>query len=176
MQEVWKDIKGYEGLYQVSNKGRVKSLSRVASNGRRIAERILKPYKNRGGYLQVNFYKDGKLINHYIHRLVATAFIPNPENKPEVNHVNENKENNNANNLEWATRKENNNHGTRKERMAKTHSKPVIGISLDGKSYLYFNSAKDAQRLGRFNHGAISDCCRGKRKTHKGYIWNYVEE
>ena len=175
IEEIWKDIEGYEGLYQVSSEGRIKSLSRLTSNGRKIADRILTPYKNRDGYLQLKLYKDGKYINHKIHRLVANAFIPNPENKPEVNHIDENKENNNVSNLEWVTRKENANHGTRNERSAKTNSKPVMGISLDGKSYLYFNSAKDAERLAGFDNSAISRCCRGKLKTYKGYTWSFVK-
>ena len=171
MQEVWKDIKGYEGQYQVSNKGRVKSLSRVTSDGRSIVDKILKSGKNSVGYLIVNLYKDGQLRSYLIHRLVANAFTDNSENKPEVNHIDENKENNCVNNLEWVTRKENINHGTHNERMAKTQSKPVIGISKDKKSYLYFNSTNDAQRLAGFNNRDISKCCRGKRKTAGGYIW-----
>ena len=176
IEEIWKDIEGYEGLYQVSSEGRIKSLSRLTSNGRKIAEKILKPSNNGWGYLQVILCKDGKHINHRIHRLVAQAFIPNPENKPEVNHIDENKENNNVDNLEWVTSKENSNHGTHKERVAKAQSKPVMGISLDGKSYLYFNSTMDAGRLGGFKQSAISACCRGERKTHKGYTWRFVEE
>ena len=167
MEEEWRDIVGYEGLYKVSNKGRVKRLQGKGCK----QERILKPGKNRGGYLRVKFWKDGKGINYKVHRLVAQAFIPNPQDLPEINHKDENKENNCVENLEWITHKENINHGTRNERMVKTKSKPVIGISLDSKSYLYFNSAKDAQSLAGFKCSAISACCRGKRKTAGGYHW-----
>ena len=167
MEEEWRDIIGYEGLYKVSNKGRVKRLQGKGCK----QERILKPSKNGPGYLRARLSKDGKSINHSIHRLVANAFVDNPQNLPEVNHIDENKENNNVNNLEWVTSKENGNHGTRNERIAKTKNKPVIGISKDGKSYLYFNCAKDAERDTGIHHGNISQCCRGTRKTAGGYHW-----
>ena len=172
VMEIWKDVEGYEGQYQVSNKGRVKSLSRVASDGRRVAERILKPHNNGRGYLIVILCKDGKHINHRVHRLVANAFIDNPQNLPEVNHINENKEDNCVDNLEWCDRSYNINYGTRTLRT----NKPVIGVSKDKKNYLYFNSIMDAERLGGFDQGHISECCRGKRKTEGGYTWMYAEE
>ena len=178
--EEWKDIKGYEGLYMVSNEGRVKSVERKVWNSgkqcyKTIKERILKPGNNGEGYLIVNLCKEGNQKFYTVHRLVAQSFLPNPDNLPQINHVDENKKNNCVDNLEWCTNKYNINHGTRTDRMAKTRSKPVLGISLDGKSYLYFNSTRDAERLGGFNQGAISDCCRGERKSHHGYTWEYVE-
>ena len=100
MEEIWRDIDGYEGLYQVSNKGRVKSLK----YGK---ERILRPGWKTGGYLFVILCKNGNQSKQRIHRLVAQAFIPNPNNKPQVNHLDENKKNNCVDNLEWATAKEN---------------------------------------------------------------------
>lgn len=103
MKEVWKDIEGYEGLYQISNLGRVK---RVATG------KVLKGGKDKDGYLMVKLYKNNIRSNKKIHRLVAEAFIPNPENKPQVNHADENKTNNSLDNLEWMTAKENINHGT----------------------------------------------------------------
>ena len=112
-EEVWKDIEGYEGRYQVSNLGRVK---RVTTG------RILKSCKNRGGYLYVNLCKQGVVSNKRIHRLVAQAFIPNPENKSDINHIDEDKTNNTVTNLEWTTRKENLNHGTHNDRVSKTLS------------------------------------------------------
>ena len=175
MQEEWRDIKGYEGFYMVSSEGRIKSLSRVASNGRRIEERILKPRNNGYGYLVVDLCKDRQPRTITVHRLVATAFLDNPKNLPQINHIDENKANNNVSNLEWCNRKYNCNYGTRNERFAKAQSKPVLGTSLDGKSYLYFNSTIDAERLGGFKQSAISACCRGKLKQHKGYKWQYVE-
>lgn len=101
MKEIWKDVEGYEG-YQVSNKGRVKSLN-FRHTGK---ERILKSNPD-GGYCLVSLYRNGKRTSKKIHRLVATAFIPNPENKPEVNHINHNKRDNRASNLEWVTSEEN---------------------------------------------------------------------
>ena len=114
MKEIWKDIKGYEGLYQVSNLGRVKSLERkvLRSDGTSLAisERILKLGKNARGYLSVQLCANGIVKCFRVYRLVAQAFIPNPDNKPQVNHIDGNKQNNRADNLEWATRSENMQH------------------------------------------------------------------
>lgn len=123
--ETWKDIKGYEGRYQVSDKGRVKSLAHVTirKNGRKLPlkERILKPSTNHKGYLLVVLYDySGKAKTIKVHRLVCEAFHKNPDNKPCVNHIDENKANNKASNLEWCTVKENCNYGTRNARIAKT--------------------------------------------------------
>ena len=169
--EIWKDIEGYEGLYQVSNKGRAK---RLQSKGCK-QERILTPVKNRCGYLRVTLCKDGQRRIYSVHRLVVQTFLPNPDNLPQVNHIDENKTNNTISNLEWCTNEYNCNHDTHNERSAKTKSKPVLGISLDKKIYLYFNRTMDAERLAGFKNGAISKCCRGKLKTHKGYTWMYAD-
>jgi len=137
--EVWKNIKGYEGSYQVSNLGRVKSLERAVAlkNGseRHLKERILKPSTNRYGYLQALLCNgSGKVKTLLVHRLVCEAFYENPENKPCVNHIDENRTNNVASNLEWCTVKENNNHGTHNARVAKAvakaKSKPVGNTRL----------------------------------------------
>lgn len=106
MVEIWKNIIGYEGHYQVSNMGQVKSLN----YNRTLKERILKGGKGGGGYYQVNLFKNGKIKRYYVHRLVGIAFIPNPENKPEINHIDGNKANNIVNNLEWVTSKQNTEH------------------------------------------------------------------
>ena len=110
-KEIWKDIEGYEGEYQISNYGNVKSLNYLRTG----KERILKPGKNRGGYYYVQLYKN-KAKNHYIHRLVAQAFIKNPRNLPQVNHKDENKSNNRVDNLEWCMPIYNANYGTRNKR------------------------------------------------------------
>lgn len=115
MQEIWKDIKGYEGLYQISNLGNVKSLERISYNkygkiSNRITDRILKPESNKGKYLQVSLYNKGKRKVYYIHRLVAIHFLENKENKKEINHIDRNTHNNNLKNLEWVTPKENMRH------------------------------------------------------------------
>ena len=116
MEEIWKDISGYEGLYQISNLGNVKSLN-YSRTGK---ERILKPGTDKDGYLLVTLYKNRNKRPFKIHRLVAKAFIPNPDNKSDVNHKDENKTNNCVDNLEWMTRMENNNFGTRNERISKS--------------------------------------------------------
>ena len=108
--EVWKDIEGYEGLYQVSNFGNIKSLPRIRHNGKGTyiqKEKLLKQTFTSTGYKKVELCKDGKRKGFKVHRLVAIAFIPNPDNKPEVNHIDGNKINNNIDNLEWVTSSEN---------------------------------------------------------------------
>ena len=171
--EIWKNIKGYEGLYQVSNMGRVKSLERKVRHwrgGERIQkERILKPVVT-DGYLRVGLSVDGKLKMLRVHRLVCEAFHENPDNKPQVNHINEDKVDNRACNLEWCTCKQNVNHGSRNERV----SKPVGQYSLDGKLIKLWPSTMEAERQAGFNHGNISQVANGKYKQAYGCIWKYV--
>jgi hypothetical protein len=181
ISEIWKDIKGYEGLYQVSNLGRVKSLKRTVNkkNGRKqtIQERFLKPRGNSNGYLRVYLREGGYTGKNFsVHRLVCEAFHENPENKPCVNHIDENKANNTASNLEWCTVKENNNHGTHNTRSAKARSKPVGQYTRDGKLIKVWQSTNEVERQLGFNPGNISKAARGKRKTAYGYVWKYIEE
>ena len=107
MIEEWKDVIGFEGLYKISNLGNVKSVSRLSLQNHYIKEKILKTYVCQGGYLDVHLYKDGKRYHKKIHRMVAEAFIPNPNNFPEVDHIDTNKNNNTVNNLRWVTHSEN---------------------------------------------------------------------
>jgi hypothetical protein len=175
-EEIWRDIIGYEGLYQVSNMGRVKSLERdVASkNGskRTVREQILKSNTNQDGYLQVSLYYSGKMKTFKIHRLVCEAFHENPKNKPCVNHIDENKTNNAASNLEWCTYEENNNHGTHTARI----SKPVGQYTRDGKLIKIWQSASEVERQLGFATQNITAVARGKRKTANGYVWKYIDE
>lgn len=165
MKEKWKDIKGYEGLYQVSNLGRIKSL-------RGNSERILKPGANNKGYLYVRLYKNSKSKWFTLHRLVAEAFIPNPENKSQVNHIDEDKTNNVVSNLEWMTPKDNANHGTRTSRMIISKSIPIAAIKDETR--LEFKSQKHcATELG-LSAGCISECLSGKRKTHGGFKFEHI--
>lgn len=176
MEEHWKDIKDFEGLYQVSNWGRVKSLKWGK-------EKIMTPRKDRGGYLQVHLCKDGKQYMKLAHRLVAQHFIDNPNNLPEVNHKDENKQNNHFENLEWCTRAHNNNYGSRNERVAKVmtngkRSKAVLQLNLDGISIKEWPSVNEVKRQLGFNKGNISRCCNGHPKySHvHGFIWRYKND
>jgi len=127
--------------------------------------------------LRVILYNSsGKRKAFLVHRLVCEAFHENPNNKPCVNHIDENKANNVASNLEWCTVKENINHGTRTARMAKARSKPVGQYTLDGKLIKVWQSTMEIQRQLGFNRGNISAVARGERKTANGYVWKYIEE
>lgn len=170
MEEVWKDIKGYEGLYQVSDLGRVKSLNYNKTG----VERVMVGIKNTRGYLAVCLCKDGKVKKCLVHRLVAEAFIPNPEGLPQVNHRNEDKQSNIVTNLEWCDNRYNLNYGTRNERSAKTLSKPVYQYAKDGSLVRSYPSVKEAGRRTGYRQGHISECCLGKYKTAYGYIWSYT--
>ena len=167
MKEIWKDIKDYEGLYQVSNLGRVKRIT---------TGRVLKPLKHANGYLMVKLSKNSIVYTKTVHRLVAEAFIPNPEHKSEINHIDENKTNNNVSNLEWMTRKENINHGTRTERMSKTQSIPIIAINIKtGESKEFYGARECARQLG-LTHGNITSVLKGRYKQTGGYTFKYKEE
>ena len=167
--EEWTHINGYDNLYIISNMGRVKSFKRGDW-------KTLKPRKDTGGYLQVCLSKNGKLTTYRIHRLVALHFIPNPENKPEVNHIDENKENNAIWNLEWMTHKENINHGTRNART----SKKVSCYDIETGDFIKeFDSLTQACHEFKkpSNHGCnIISCCKGKQKTAYGYRWSYEKK
>lgn len=171
MTETWKDIKGYEGLYQISNLGDVKRIS---------SGKILKPYSH-NGYIRVALSKDNTPKHMDIHRLIAQAFIPNPENKPEINHKDGNKENNSIQNLEWCTRKENMSHA-KKMGLWKMTDNMKKGLDQSKRTYQYdrdynfiqsFESADEASRQLHINAGNLHSCCEGKRKTAGGYIWSY---
>ena len=181
-KEIWRDITGYEGYYQVSSEGRVKSLARTCNtkggSKRTIKERILKPAFNGRGYLFVNLYAGGKPKMHKVHRLVCQSFHDNPDSKPDVNHINENKTDNRACNLEWSTRKENLNHGTRNERaangIAKALSKQVGQYTLDGELVKTWVSTMEAERQTGLSRSNISLAANGKYKQAYGFIWKYV--
>ena len=169
MEEIWKDIAGFEGLYQVSNMGNVKSLERTVCDNRgyyrTVPERIRKPRNTGKGYLAVNLYKDGKAKNYKIHRLVAQAFLPNPYNLPEVNHIDEDKYNNCVENLEWCTSQYN---------IEYSKAKAIIGIDKVTGLIVEFPSTKEASRQTGINHGNICACCNGKRNSAGGFYWIYA--
>jgi len=168
MNEQWEDIKGYEGLYQVSNLGRVKGIDRISANGRHLKEKILSQKHTTNGYLEVIFCKNNKVKYFLVHRLVAEAFIPNPENKPQVNHIDEDKTNNRDTNLEWMTIKENLGYGTRIKRMAENHKKEISLISPNGQ-VLEFNSQTEAAKALGVHQSNIWRIINGKQKTTRGY-------
>lgn len=182
MEEIWKDIRDYEG-YQVSNLGNVRSLD-YKHTGK---VQVLKPGKKGNGYLYLRLYKDGKIKDCYVHRLVAQAFLPNPDNLPQVNHKNENPSNNRVENLEWCSAEYNSNYGTRNQRVSEVKrgtprseetkrklSIPVAQYSKEGKLIAIYYAGKDASKQTGIRNSSISNCCRGKYKSAGGFIWKYA--
>ena len=176
MREIWKDIKGYEGIYKISNLGRVKSLDRFIYYKNDVIKfckgKLLNIHKN--DYLFVRLYKDSIPKTKYIHKLVAEAFIPNPNNLPEVNHKDENKLNNSIGNLEWCTVAYNNNYGTRTQKTRKR----IYQCSTNGDIIKLWDGIGLAARALNIPGQQISQCCNKTkyRKTAGGYIWKYESE
>ena len=160
MCEIFKDIKNYEDLYEISNLGRIRN---------KITGKILKP-SIKNGYYYLILCKDKIQKHHYIHRLVASTFIPNPNNYSQVNHIDENKLNNNVDTLEWCTSKYNTNYSVHKR------SNPVNQFSLDGRLLNTYKSTQEASRQTGISQGNIVQCCLGNPKySHAGnFIWKYV--
>lgn len=184
--ENWKAIAGYEGMYEVSDFGRVRSVDREVRRNDGITQvyssKILKPRTNRG-YLSVALSKNGSPRFMAIHRLVGCAFIENPENKLEINHLDENPQNNCATNLVWCTRKENVNWGTCHQRSithpnfiaaTKRLSKRTAQLSLDGQLLKVWDSLRAISRETGYMPRHIAKCCNGKTKTRYGYRWSYI--
>lgn len=165
--EEWKDIRNYGSLYKISNYGRVKSLKRNTTFDRILKNNIKK-------YCYVSLSKNGILEYKRVNRLVAEAFIPNPNNLPEVNHRDEDKLNNNVSNLEWCTHKYNCNYGSRNERMVITQRKKVAQYDLDYNLLKVWDSLSDIKRDLNYSISHISQCCNGKRKTANKFIWQYM--
>lgn len=202
MIEIWRDIPGYEGKYQVSNTGEVKSLN-YNSSGK---SKLLKQIADKKGYNRVGLCKNGKRKYYFVHRLVAMTFIPNPDNLPIINHKDEDKINNNVNNLEWCTYEYNNNYGTKKERLSKSmkgkkgcwyekqlseehkkkiskslkgkNSKAILMYDKEGNFIKRFDSTADANEyFGKDRYcSSISNCLRGRTKTIYNYIFKYEDE
>lgn len=174
--EEWRNIPGYEGLYQVSNYGNVKSLDRISTDGKNLKGIILQFGKTKSGYSQVCLCKNGQTKWMLVHRIVATMFISNPHNLPEINHIDENKGNNHVQNLEWCTRDYNNRYSdVYKKGLAASigsTSKSIAQLK-DGVILRVFSSIREAERVTGIQHESISACCRRKRKTAGGYEWAF---
>ena len=190
MEEEWKDIKGYEGYYKISNLGRVKSLYRVVrkKNGctMTVYPRILRSVVNSNGYLDVSLLKDAHSKTFLVHILVATAFLPNPNNFPVFHHRDGNKTNCHVDNLQWCSYSYNTKHaydyeGHKHAMMGKTGKdnklSRVIGqYNIDGTFVSKFNSLADVERELGFREGHISRCAIGQKKTAYGFVWKFLSE
>lgn len=167
MQEIWKDIPDYEGLYQVSNLGKIRSCKN---------NKVRKQVKQKSGYMRIILTKNSKQKATSVHILVAKCFVKNQNNYRYVNHVDGDKTNNKASNLEWVTASQNMKHAL-ETGLIKPHpwSVKVSQYSLDGKLIKTWNRMADVARFLNCHHSQISDCCRGKQNTCKGYIWKYAE-
>lgn len=194
MEELWRDIKGFEGHYMVSNFGRVKSLPRSGrdSYGRlvRYKGKILKPSKNSNGYYRVELKREDTKSRFFVHRLVATHFVENPDpvRFAVVNHLDFNPCNNHASNLEWTTHKENMRYSLTAGRFDRTdewkaklrtynesHGRPIIGTNASTGEAVYFKCLNDCAAAG-FHPSCVCNCCQGKRGKHKGFVWRYADE
>lgn len=176
MEEVWRDIGGYEGVYQISNLGRVKSLHRsiLRKNGvkQTFSERILKIKTQKNGYKFINLKCQGKQERTFrLHRLVAEAFIPNPLDLPCINHKDEDKSNNTSDNLEWCTQKYNINYGSHNEKVSSSQGRKVFQFSLVGDFIRSYKSVNEATIESGINN--ISAACNGKYNQAGGYLWSY---
>ena len=203
--EEWRDIKGYEGKYMVSNLGRVKSLNYKRTG----KEKIMKGVDDGRGYLILSLYREGKGKTCKIHKLVAQAFLENPMGYNEVNHKNEDKADNRVENLEWCSRLYNINYGTRNKRSAEKlkgrkqseetikkisekmtgrkqseehikkriekTSKPIYSINKESGLIMYWESIREAERCTGISNGNICECLKGKRKSAGGHIWFYAD-
>lgn len=162
--EIWKAVPG-GNCVEASNLGRVRQFGKVLEQ---------RSYPD--AYCWVVGIKKWGNLTRNVHRLVCMAFHPNPEGKSDVNHLNENKHDNRAENLEWATRQENLIWGTCPERIAKAHNKPIEQLSSDGQLIATFSSLTEAERLTGISISNICACCKGQRKSAGGFLWRYVDD
>ena len=171
MREEWKPVRNYEGLYEVSNMGRVKSLN-YNKTGK---ERILKGVDSGIGYLKVVLCTDGRVKQYLVHRLVAQAFLENPQNLPMINHKDEVKSNNCVQNLEWCSASYNNSYNDKSKKAGMKLSKPVFSVDRETGLIMWWQSANEAERCTGIKHGDITKCCQGKRNSAGNHIWFYAD-
>ena len=169
MHEEWREVYGYDVLYEVSNTGKVRT-KHHGKCGYKSEYRFIKPVNNGNGYMRFNFMQGGKQKTVYLHRLVAEYFVENTNGYTEVNHIDEDKTNNDASNLEWCTHLYNCNYGTRNERAAAKTGKKIICVET---GQIYESTAKAAKALG-VGSTAISNCLNGRTATSCGYTWKYA--
>lgn len=187
MTEEWRDVVGYEGLYKVSNKGNVKIVDRYDVRKDRwgnnikyhVKSKIKKTCLNNKGYCMISLTKNNKTKTFLVHRLVAQMFVDNPNNYTEVNHIDENKENNECNNLQWCDRKYNNNYGKQDKECRRVTSKwrmkKVKQFDLNGNLINTFDGIRIAEEKTNIDNRNIIKCCKNKVKTSGGYVWKYYE-
>lgn len=166
MEEIWKEVPGFEGLYQVSNYGQIRSTPRRGTAGG-----IMKGHIDKKGYINITLRKDGTQYTQKLHRLIAITFIPNPNNYPEVNHKDENKQNNRVDNLEWCTTSYNHEYGTRTVRASTRCGKPIRCVETG----IEYQGAKWASKEMGIDSSGITKALKNPNRTCGGYHWQYVE-
>lgn len=191
-REIWRPVKGFDGIYTVSNYGRIMSWNPYHRN----EPLLLKTWLGNKGYLRIVLRKNGEKVHKQVAIIVAEAFLPNPDNLPQVNHKDENKTNNFVwvnddgsadpirSNLEWCTNKQNINYGTRNKRMVETRTRQgqirgemsVVQLSLDGELVNVFKSLCEAERQTGAFSSIICKCCKGINQTHHGFRWKYLKD
>lgn len=178
---LWRPVLGFESLYEVSNKGDIKSLNRVVNHPKSgkltLKGKLIRQQDNGRGYKQVTLYKEGNKYCKRVNRLVAESFLPNPEKLTQVAHLDETRWNNSLSNLKWVTPKENANFPKFKKRISKSNkngklSKRVIQKDLEKNIIKVWDSVSECGRNG-FNQGNVSSCCRGEKQKYKNYYWSY---
>lgn len=182
MKEIWKDVKGYEGIYQVSNLGSVVSLNRYDKYGRLKIGKIISTKINNRGYVQVHLHKNGKTQMALLHRLVAEVFIDNSKQLSQVNHKDENKQNNCVDNLEWCTNIYNRRYGNGINKMSSNRNyknivenknKKILQFDLNKRFIRTWKYATEIKKELNINDTSVCLCCNGKQKTAGGFIWEY---
>ena len=189
--ELWKPVKGFEGKYMVSNYGRVKTIGRNVNWTLRdgsiaqvyIASKMLRQQMNYKGYYRITLRRDKKDFNIAVQRIVGITFLSNPNDLPQINHKDENKENNCVSNLEWCTAKYNNNYATKNDRLSETMRKHYVPRSFAARKVVQYDkkgvfiseypSLKQAERITGIDVSGISKCCRGIYKQFRGFVWQY---